>query len=163
MDPLRYRSVTDFLVRSLGVGIFVVENYNHLLYFDTEASRLIQPAIRPIPGSLAKLVHAITITLGLSGSLSVWLWLTWLHAFSFVVHCSGFPAGQPTTIARVAYASLCLHGHNYMDLVVQTRRRLYLASVRYCRSPEPHHSLFEEHVHTRTPPHASERCIVAQT
>lgn len=70
-DILKYRSWTDVVARVMGVGIFVIENYNHLANFDMEVSQLVQPAVNPLPVSAAKILHAVTITLGLSGSMSV--------------------------------------------------------------------------------------------
>lgn len=96
MDVLKYKSVGDFLVRSLGVGIFVIENYNHLMYFDSEVSKLVAPAIRPLPRSLANILHAITITLGLTGSLSVREELLPILSYS---HSSSLYPGSFQTLA----------------------------------------------------------------
>lgn len=71
MDPLTYKSPLDVIARVLGVGIFVIENYNHFVHFETEIVNLVHPALEPLPIGVAKAVHAATIVLGMTGSISV--------------------------------------------------------------------------------------------
>jgi uncharacterized membrane protein YphA (DoxX/SURF4 family) len=71
METLRYKSALDVTARIMGVGIFVLENYNHMMNFNTEVSALVHPAIHPLPRWVAEALHVSTITLGLAGSVSV--------------------------------------------------------------------------------------------
>ena len=64
-----YRDVYDMLVRFLGVGIFAIENFNHIIGFHSEVSTVVSPALSPLPESLCSIVHIVTIGLGLTGSL----------------------------------------------------------------------------------------------
>ena len=62
-------SVVGVFVRALAVGIFVVENINHLLNFKQEVATLVHPAIQPLSIDIAMGVHALTICLGIVGSV----------------------------------------------------------------------------------------------
>ena len=70
-DLLVYSGPGDVAVRVLAVGIFVIENVNHLFNFSTEVEELVQHAVRPLSISMAYALHALTVTLGLSGSILV--------------------------------------------------------------------------------------------
>ena len=59
---------TDAIPRFLAVGIFLIENFNHIMYFSDEVQSLVGPAISPLPTSLAYFMHAVTVALGLTGS-----------------------------------------------------------------------------------------------
>ena len=59
----------EVIGRTCAVGIFVVENVNHLLSFEHEVSTFVAPAIRPLPLFVAYAIHGITISLGLFGSI----------------------------------------------------------------------------------------------
>ena len=57
-----------FLLRVIAVGIFVIENINHFLNFEDEVTSLVVPAVTEVV-PIAMVVHAVTICLGISGSL----------------------------------------------------------------------------------------------
>ncbi len=64
-----YHNKYDILARFLGVGIFAIENYNHLIGFESEVANIVSPALAPLPKPLCSIVHMITIGLGLGGSI----------------------------------------------------------------------------------------------
>mmetsp|Transcript_25256 Transcript_25256/g.25486 ORF Transcript_25256/g.25486 Transcript_25256/m.25486 type:complete len:494 (-) Transcript_25256:34-1515(-) len=68
---LYFKSGWDVLGRLCFVGIFVVENVMHLIYFETEMENLVYPAWRPLPRSIAVIVHSLHIILGLIGAILV--------------------------------------------------------------------------------------------
>ena len=61
----------DVFIRIIAVGIFVIENINHSLNFESEVNSLVAPALAPIPIFLAYVVHGITVVLGILGSITV--------------------------------------------------------------------------------------------
>ena len=65
----QYSHWSEVLFRTLAVGIFLYENMNHVMSFEEEVRSLVIPALRPLPTSVAYLVHAGTVGLGLTGSL----------------------------------------------------------------------------------------------
>jgi len=64
-----YNDGYDLVARLLGIGIFAIENYTHMMSFHSEIMRIVSPALSPLPESVSSIVHAITIGLGLGGSL----------------------------------------------------------------------------------------------
>jgi hypothetical protein len=64
-----YRGFFDVMSRFLGVGIFAIENYNHLVNFESEVQNMVIPALSPMPPVVCSIVHGLTIFLGLGGSL----------------------------------------------------------------------------------------------
>ena len=70
---LKYHSKIDVIIRVCAVGVFFIENLNHALHFQSEVETLVIPAISPLPASMGQIVHAITVFLGLSGSVMVCL------------------------------------------------------------------------------------------
>ena len=67
MQNLVYRNGTDFISRLMAVGIFTIENYNHIGNFKEEVETLVGPAWSPVP--IPSMIHAITIFLGFVGSV----------------------------------------------------------------------------------------------
>ena len=63
-------SAAEFIGRLAAVGIFVLENLNHLMNFHREVETLVSPAISPLPVWIATGIHAVTIGLGISGSVT---------------------------------------------------------------------------------------------
>ena len=68
-DMFIYQTASDVLARFLGVGIFAIENYNHMLNFQTEVTNMVMPALSPVPESACSIIHACTVSLGLGGSV----------------------------------------------------------------------------------------------
>jgi type IV secretory pathway TrbD component len=62
-------SITGVVSRILAVGIFVGENVNHVVNFEQEVATLVHPALQPLPTEIAMGVHALTICLGIVGSV----------------------------------------------------------------------------------------------
>ena len=60
-------------IRILAVGIFVIENINHIVNFKGEVNEIVRYAIDPLPLWLAYALHGCTIVLGLTGSILVCL------------------------------------------------------------------------------------------
>jgi hypothetical protein len=53
----------------LAAGIFIVENLNHAIRFADEVNTLVGPAVSPLPETVALVIHALTVGLGISGSV----------------------------------------------------------------------------------------------
>lgn len=62
-------SAAEFVGRLAAVGIFIIENVSHIMNFELEVETLVSPATSPLPSWFAVGLHAITVGLGLSGSL----------------------------------------------------------------------------------------------
>jgi hypothetical protein len=62
-------SAAEFVGRLAAVGIFIIENVSHIMNFHLEVETLVSPATSPLPSWFAVGLHAITVALGLSGSL----------------------------------------------------------------------------------------------
>lgn len=60
----------ELAARLCAAGIFVLENLNHINGFKDEVDKLVAPALSPLPPSAAYALHAVTIGLGLIGSVA---------------------------------------------------------------------------------------------
>ena len=61
----------DLVARCCFVGIFIVENVFHFLYFDVEMEQLVAPALRPLPRQVGVGLHVMHIVLGILGAVFV--------------------------------------------------------------------------------------------
>ena len=66
----QYHDKLDILARFIGIGIFVIENINHIKNFESEVTFMVFPALSFLPRSVCSIVHMFTITLGLGGSVA---------------------------------------------------------------------------------------------
>ena len=117
-----------FATRIAAVGVFLIENINHIANFDSEVESLVKPALCPLPEWIAIGTHALTILLGISGALLVCSILlpqpkTLVHSFSFDSRRT------PDWLIR-GKAVDCIHDYYYIELVDSQIWYLHMGSPR---------------------------------